>query len=322
MIDDFGIYGPDEVPENDGWTKVTGITGNEEGYASKKLTDLVPNTTYSYRIIGHMSGEADAVTPEPDATFKTLPMDNLELLDAAQNKKTIDALHGLVDVNVTLPDRTLYKDKWNTLCLPFDVPLSSNATLAAADIRTLQSATLDGTTLVLSFTTPGTITKLIAGTPYIVKPGADIVGSQLSIQKVTIRKGMNNVECDLGDGMSVTFKGTYNRLVGSQFENPRSVLFMGNNGKSLKYPSATSYCNAQRAYFELVGVTVAPSSATAQTGQIKELVVDLDGEDPTGIEELFDVETTGAWYDLNGRKLNGKPSQKGIYINNGKKILK
>jgi hypothetical protein len=27
------------------------------------------------------------------------------------------------------------------------------------------------------------------------------------------------------------------------------------------------------------------------------------------------------WYDLNGRKLNGKPAQKGIYIKNGKKIV-
>lgn len=324
MIDDFGIFGPDEVPDPEedevnaeGWYVVSNITGNNEGYASVNLVDLIPNTTYTYRIIGHMSGEADAVTP--DATFKTLPMDNLSLADDGQNKKIIDALHGLVDVNVSLPGRTLKGGLWNTLCLPFDVPLAGTS-LASADIRTLQDAELDGTTLVLSFTNPGTITELIAGTPYIVKPNADITDNELKVQKVTIRRGMNPVECELGDGMSVTFKGTYNRLEGKDFENPRSFLFMGANGKSLKYPSATSYCNAQRAYFELVGITVA--SASAQAGEIKELVVDLDGEDPTGIEELFDVETTGAWYDLNGRKLNGKPSQKGIYINNGKKILK
>ena len=318
MIDDFGIFGPDEVPENDGWTVVEGITGDEEGYASKQLTKLVPNTTYTYKIIGHMAGEADAETPE--ATFKTLPMENLELLDAAENKPTIDALHGLVDVNVTLPDRTLAGGKWNTLCLPFDVPLSSNATLAAADIRTLENAVLDGTTLVLSFTNPGTIDKLIAGTPYIVKPGADIVGNQLSIQKVTIRKGMNNKRFKLGEGVFVTFKGTYDRM--DQFENPRSFLFMSSNGKSLVYPNTGAYCNAQRAYFELEGITVISKTNTQNTG-IKELVIGLEGEDPTGIEELFEIpEDADAWYDLNGRKLNGKPSQKGIYINNGKKILK
>jgi hypothetical protein len=29
----------------------------------------------------------------------------------------------------------------------------------------------------------------------------------------------------------------------------------------------------------------------------------------------------GAWYDLSGRKLDGKPAQKGVYINNGRKVI-
>ena len=29
----------------------------------------------------------------------------------------------------------------------------------------------------------------------------------------------------------------------------------------------------------------------------------------------------GAWYDLSGRKLDGKPAQSGIYIKNGRKIV-
>ena len=35
-------------------------------------------------------------------------------------------------------------------------------------------------------------------------------------------------------------------------------------------------------------------------------------------EIRFDSE---AWYTLDGRRLNGKPSVKGMYINNGKKII-
>jgi len=34
----------------------------------------------------------------------------------------------------------------------------------------------------------------------------------------------------------------------------------------------------------------------------------------------FDFDPDG-WYDMNGRRLSGKPSQKGVYINNGKKIV-
>ena len=31
--------------------------------------------------------------------------------------------------------------------------------------------------------------------------------------------------------------------------------------------------------------------------------------------------TLDGWYDMNGRKLNGKPATNGIYVNNGKKVI-
>ncbi len=51
--------------------------------------------------------------------------------------------------------------------------------------------------------------------------------------------------------------------------------------------------------------------------------IDGNGEGTTGIDNLNvnDNDNEATWYDLNGRKLNGKPSQKGIYIKNGKKIV-
>jgi len=33
------------------------------------------------------------------------------------------------------------------------------------------------------------------------------------------------------------------------------------------------------------------------------------------------METEGQYYDLNGRKLNAAPTQKGVYIINGKKAV-
>ncbi|MBR4602376.1 MAG: hypothetical protein IKO37_07435, partial [Prevotella sp.] len=45
----------------------------------------------------------------------------------------------------------------------------------------------------------------------------------------------------------------------------------------------------------------------------------------TGIEEagvlIEDEEANAVWYNLNGQKLNGKPSARGIYIRNGKKVF-
>ena len=33
------------------------------------------------------------------------------------------------------------------------------------------------------------------------------------------------------------------------------------------------------------------------------------------------VNGSDAWYTIDGRKLDGKPTQRGIYINNGKKTI-
>jgi hypothetical protein len=45
----------------------------------------------------------------------------------------------------------------------------------------------------------------------------------------------------------------------------------------------------------------------------------------TGIKNI-EVPTpqkySNAWYTIDGRRLNGEPSQRGIYIHNGHKVLK
>ena len=54
-------------------------------------------------------------------------------------------------------------------------------------------------------------------------------------------------------------------------------------------------------------------------------MVFFDDDETTGIVSLDDSATTvngrDAWYTLDGRKLDGKPGQRGIYVNNGKKVV-
>ena len=53
-------------------------------------------------------------------------------------------------------------------------------------------------------------------------------------------------------------------------------------------------------------------------------LIGKDGEiDGIGEISLSTGEVTfdpNAWYDLSGRRLDGKPTKKGVYINNGRKI--
>ena len=94
-------------------------------------------------------------------TFTTFSLAN-----TSDNTSTIANNNGYL-ANVTLADRTLYKDgAWNTICLPFDVTISGSP-LHGAVARPLTSASISGTTLSLTF--GDAVTTLQAGTPYIIK---------------------------------------------------------------------------------------------------------------------------------------------------------
>ena len=41
----------------------------------------------------------------------------------------------------------------------------------------------------------------------------------------------------------------------------------------------------------------------------------------TGIKEIANSKFHASWYDLNGRRLASKPTQKGVYVNNGQKVV-
>ena len=78
--------------------------------------------------------------------------------------------------------------------------------------------------------------------------------------------------------------------------------------------------NAFRAYFTLNGITAGEASGNLD---IKAFVLNFGEE--TGINEISkesrSLEVSGGWYLLDGRRLEDKPTQKGIYIHDGRKVL-
>ena len=70
----------------------------------------------------------------------------------------------------------------------------------------------------------------------------------------------------------------------------------------------------------LTQAVVGGSTSAART-----LTIDLGG-DATGIEEnarctMHNAQSDGEWYDLQGRRLSGQPTQKGVYIHNGRAVV-
>lgn len=59
---------------------------------------------------------------------------------------------------------------------------------------------------------------------------------------------------------------------------------------------------------------------------IRAFNLNFDGDDVTGIEEIVNVKSSNsksldAWFTLDGRRLNSKPSQAGVYVYKGIKVV-
>ncbi len=217
---------------------------------------------------------------------------------------------------VALNGRTIYLDgKWNTLCLPFDYDISE---LRNVEARTLTAASIEGTTLNLTF--GDAVTELKTGVPYIIKFDANTYeanGNQHLVnqvfEEVTVKNETKNCVFGTGD-TQVSFIGTYSSQKFDADDN--NILLMGGENK-LYYPKNGASIGACRAYFKIGYGTSAP--------RIDGFNISFDGDDSTlGVTTpLSDKRGAGgeAWYSLDGRRLQGKPAQKGVYINNGKKIV-
>lgn len=223
-------------------------------------------------------------------------------------------------MNVTFTGRTLYKDgSWNTLCLPFYVDDISGSPLAGATVKELTDASFADGTLKLTFDDAASIKS---GQAYLVKwdSGADLGPSDLIFSGVTLANYLSDDEISVDDSgtATITFMGTYKKQ--TLAAGDRTVFYIGSDN-TLYYPQSAVSIGAQRAYFKLNGLTVDEFSAG-----INSLTLDFgDEETTTGIINLTSLSSMGEgsadWYTLDGRRLSGKPAQKGIYINNGKKIV-
>ena len=132
-----------------------------------------------------------------------------------------------------------------------------------------------------------------------------------AFSSVTIDKTMHDVATN---DSKVTFKGSYDYQ--SFDAEDKDILFLG-AGSTLYYPQDGASIGAFRASFQL-NQTV---GGQGEDTDVKAFVLNF-GDGTTAVTAPISRETgvEGEAYTLDGRKLNGKPAQKGIYIINGKKV--
>jgi hypothetical protein len=125
---------------------------------------------------------------------------------------------------------------------------------------------------------------------------------------VTIDNTLQKVETQYVD-----FVGSYDPV--DIAGEDRSMLYLGANNK-LYFPNAAMTVKAFRGYFKLKGI---------EAGDVTNAQMFFgDDENTTAIQEHESHEShelSGAWYTLSGVRLNAKPTAKGLYIVNGKKVM-
>ena len=140
---------------------------------------------------------------------------------------------------------------WNTLCLPFAMPVSTLGVVENG-VQTLSGATLNADELTISFTA-FTGETLEAGIPYLVKPASDI-----DISDTYSDKQITSIASAVNYG-AVTLQGIFSLT--PLKANDYSTLFVGTpdgEGNNLFYPSEDASLKGFRAYFKINEAMGAP----------------------------------------------------------------
>lgn len=245
-----------------------------------------------------ITGTGKAVLETMTVAYSKLP--SIDLDESQNNAETISGnADKTVNVNLT---RTLKADVWNTFCVPFDVTVAGSP-LEDATIKQIASVTEKDDGAVINFeNVPAT---LEAGKAYLVRTATAIVNP--TFNGVTVK---NVVPTNCSGNANYQLIGIYSPLnIDASLYG--KVFGINNQDKLAKVKENTSI-KGMRAYFLLA------NSATAAK-------LNFGGE-LTGIDAVDNGEAvmTGKVYNLNGQYVGNSLEglKKGVYVVNGKKVLK
>lgn len=263
------------------------------------------------------SGTSPKAVKFEDVTFTVTigdPADTHVVLDETSTTAPV-ASGGAVDIMVK---RTIKANEWSTLVLPFNMTeaqlkeaLGSDVQLAEfEDYEAEYDADDNVTGLTVNFVATNLSDGFYANYPYLVKTSKDITEFFVT---ATIDPDEEDAVAEFTNGKTGPKKEVYGKLIGTYHAGdaiPADGLFL--SGNKFWYSAGATKIKAFRAYFMLNEVLSGVAEAKVR------FMVD---EDAAAIEGITPDMENGVWYTLDGRQLNGKPTEKGVYIVDGKKVL-
>ena len=248
---------------------------------------------------------------EPGATYKVVKDCDIHL-----TLKTSVSAVKITSITITLKKLNFVLERLSnlmTVCLPFDAAVPEGCVLYKfAGVNNVRSCILK----------EAPVQKIEAGHPYLLFVGSS-AKTRGEAEKLTVDfTPSDGTVVDLTTPLQevtngyLTLKGTFDDITNAQDIAAKAYRIHDKKGWFISKDTAEEdadkvYIPAFHAYF-----------------------VTNDGSEPAGIGtqyygwidtaidsyELENADGTSVWFDLSGRRLEGKPSKKGIYIQNGKKV--
>ena len=216
-------------------------------------------------------------------------------------KTTIHNNNGKI-VNVKFGTRVLEAQKWNSFVLPFEISCAKlSQALGYAIFNVADQAASDAQHARFKIFM-GTIA---ANTPFLMKTSVEVDMKDIAAIQNCLIVENNAPSVDVDTDGTIKFKGVYEPTVmksnNSWVVNDKWKSGIGEGGilplaSYLEYPTT----NAPIITLE------EPDGSTTEI-----VAISADGV----------AIAKDGWYTLNGMKLNAVPTEKGVYINNGKKVV-
>ncbi len=294
------------------------LEGNDGAIITLTLTaptDAVVGQTYTITCDNAMLSNGGDELDVEDFTFKVTVTDRM-ILDENSTAQFAPA----AGVNVTV-NRTIKGGEWNTICLPFALSMAkaqaafgSDVQLAtftgfSAEFESEEDMSPDAISVNFTAYTMNARKGMATGTPYLIKTSADITSFDVDAVNISTEESFPIVRDEFE--IAGTFKGTFAKTT-----IPEDGLFI--SGNKFWYSAGKTNIKAFRAWLELGEVV---GKDTDFPGVKINILV--DGEE-TKIDGINSEKNSNALYTLDGKYVGNDMNRlrKGIYIQNGKKVVK
>ena len=209
--------------------------------------------------------------------------------------------------------RAIPANTWAVMVLPFETTVREvSKALGYAVVDVLDTNKGDGNYIYFKLH----VGKIAANQPFMVKLDEAIANTDnIPFEKKVVVKAAGDVTTPVEgrdiDAGGTEFIGVYKQ---QELQGAKQLWLSGDGSWGYNKNNKKVPVGATRAYLQL------PESST---GKAHIFVEEADGSTTAITAIAADgtaIEATG-WYTLNGIRLEGAPTEKGIYINNGKKIV-